>query len=177
MRKLFIPVSILMTAPSMATAQNTAEENSPLAKLYSCAAIQSNTDRLACFDANVAVIQGKEENREIVAIDAASVKKIKREAFGFSLPSLPKLGLPKAGQDDEETEDLTFPVKSVKKRGRAYTFHMENGQVWRQVNGRFNYIPKGDLTATIKKGSIGSYRISISNGKERVRGMGVKRVE
>lgn len=177
MRKFFITLSVILSSAGLANAQDAMLPESPLAKLYSCASIQSDTERLACFDANVAVIQVKEEKKEIVAIDAEAAKDIKREAFGFSLPSLPKLGLPSLGGDKDAPEVLTFPVKSVKKRGRSYTFHMENGQVWRQVSGRFNYIPKGDLTATIKQGSIGSYRISISNGKERVRGMGVRRVE
>jgi len=54
---------------------------------------------------------------------------------------------------------------------------MDNGQVWREVSGRLNYVPRGDLTARIKKGAMGSYRLSLSNGKERVRGLGVRRVE
>ncbi|MGJ8563585.1 MAG: hypothetical protein ACSHXY_08530 [Alphaproteobacteria bacterium] len=150
---------------------------SPLGILYECALISGDTERLACFDSNVAALQVKEEKKEIVALDAASAKTIKREAFGFSLPSLPKLGLPSLSSSDDAPDALTFDVKSVKKKGRNYVFYMKNGQVWEQANGTFNYIPKGDLKATIKSGSIGSFRMSLSNGKERVRGMGVRRVE
>jgi hypothetical protein len=177
MRRLIITLSALLGFSALAAAQDKPAAGSPLSKLYECASIQSDTARLACFDTNVAVIQVKEEKKEIVAIDAESAKTFKREAFGFSLPSLPKLGLPNLGGDKDSPEALTLAVKSVKKRGRNYVFHMENGQVWQQINGRFNYLPKGDLTATIKSGAIGSYRISVSNGKERVRGMGVRRVE
>ena len=162
---------------NLAAAQDVPTE-SPLNMLYQCAEITDNTERLACFDNNVASLQGKEKRKEIVAIDAEAAKKIKREAFGFSLPSLPKLGLPSfGGSGDDGPEALTLKVKSVRKVGRIYEFRMENGQVWRQASGRFNYIPKGDLVATIKSASVGSYLMSLSNGKERVRGMGVKRTE
>lgn len=175
---VFVGLFFVFAAPAFAKDNVAADPASPLGKLYECAKITIDTDRLACFDSNVATLQVKEEKKEIVALDAASAKKIKREAFGFSLPSLPKLGLPSLGGGDSDGPDvLTFPVKSVKKQGRSYVFYMENGQVWRQVNGKFNYIPKGDLTATIKSGAIGSFRMNLSNGKERVRGMGVRRIE
>lgn len=161
-----------------AYAQTKEAGQSPLAVLYECAALTDDAARLACYDSKVANLQVKEERKEIVAIDADAARTIKREAFGFSLPSLPKLGLPSIGGSDDSGPDvLTFPVDSVRKQGRDYVFYMENGQVWRQSGGRLNYIPKGDLTATIKSGAIGSYMLSLSNGKERVRGMRVKRVE
>lgn len=177
-RIIFIFTFILIGSSwAFAWASDTPTLNSPLTTLYECAAIENDTDRLACFDSNVASLQVKEEKKEIVALDAESAKMIKREAFGFSLPSLPKLGLPMLGGDDDGPEVLTFPIKSVRKHGREYVFTMENGQVWKQSSGRFNYIPKGDLTATIKSGAVGSFKMSVSNGKERVRGMGVRRVE
>lgn len=179
-RLLFMSVSCLTYAglSTVHAQEQTGVSKSPLTNIYKCAAITEDTARLACFDEQVASLQVKEEKKEIVAIDADSAKKIKREAFGFSLPSLPKLGLPSLGGGGDEGPDvLQFSVRSVSKRGGSYVFHMDNGQVWRQAGGRFNYIPKGDLTATIKSGAIGSYMISLDNGKERVRGMRVKRIE
>ncbi len=175
MRALLITL-LTLSFSGLAAAQ-TVPANSPLAKLYECAEITEDAARLTCFDSNVASLQVKEEKKEIVAIDAEAAKTIKREAFGFSLPSLPKLGLPSFGGGDDGPEALNLKVKSVKKVGRTYEFRMENGQVWRQASGRFNYIPKGDLVATIKSASAGSFLMSLSNGKERVRGMGVRRTE
>lgn len=179
-RILLILSSLMLTWAGSAAAQDASiiRADSPLAALYACSSIADNTQRLACFDTNVASIQVKEGKKEIVTIDAAAAKSIKKEAFGFSLPSLPKLGLPSfSGDNADGPDELTFNVKSVRKQGRDYVFVMDNGQVWRQANGNFNYIPKGDLTATINAGAIGSFRMSLSNGKERVRGMGVRRVE
>lgn len=150
---------------------------SPLTTLYDCSAIPEDTNRLNCYDEATASLRIAEQKKEIVAIDAQSAKKLKKEAFGFNLPSLPKLGLPSFGGDDDKPEALVAAVKSVRQGGGGYLFILENGQIWQQSTGSFNYMPKGDLTATIKPASMGSFKISINNGKTTVRGMRVRRVE
>jgi hypothetical protein len=172
---LILPLAISSTSAAQIPASET-KTDSPLASVYACKTIADPTQRLACYDASVAVLGEREAKKEIVAIDAKTAKTFKREAFGFSLPSLPKLGLPSLG-DSEKDDVLEFPVKSVSKTRAGIVITMENGQVWKGVNGRLNYIPKGDLTARISRGAVGSYRLSITNGKERVRGLGVRRVE
>lgn len=170
---LFAALACLIYAPT--TAAQTSD--SPLSSIYLCKAETDPITRLACYDAAVGVLAQKEANEEIVAIDAVAAKEIQREAFGFSLPSLPKLGLPKFGGDTKKDDVVELKVRSVSKSRDGIIITMENGQVWRGVNGRLNYIPKGDLTARIKSASMGSYRLSLSNGKERVRGLGVRRIE
>ncbi len=181
MRFLFI-IAFIMTFATILLGSTKALANpvatSALNTLYGCVEITNDIERLACLDRNLAELRSKEENKEIITIDAKTAKSIQREAFGFSLPTLPKLGLPSFGDDNNKGSDvLTLNVKSVDKRGSKYVFHMENGQIWQQTGGRFNYIPRGDLAATIKSGALGSYKISLSNGNERVRGMKVKRTE
>lgn len=175
--------AVALSLPVAAAAQDRAPETtfSPLSGVYACKVITSETDRLACYDAAVGLLQEKEEKKEFVAIDSAAAKTLKREAFGFTLPSLPKLGLfsnkdgAKKAEKDDNTVDLA--VKSVSKRHSGIIIVMENGQIWRGTGGRLNYIPNGDLTARISRGAIGSYKLSLSNGKDRVRGLNVKRVE
>ena len=171
---LFAVLTALITTPQ-ANAQSA--PTSPLASVYACKGISEPAARLACFDTTVETLSQREAKKEIVAIDSTTAKTFKREAFGFSLPSLPKLGLPSLGDSDDDDDVLEFPVRSVSKTKRGIVITMENGQVWRGVNGRLNYVPKGDLTARISKGAVGSFRLSLSNGKERVRGLGVRRVE
>ena len=153
----------------------------PLSSLYKCAKIIDGSERLACFDSSVAKLHTAEQNKEVVAIDAKAAKKIKREAFGFNLPSLSKIGLPSIGLPKivggTDVESLVVDVKSVRKSGRGYVITMENGQIWKEVGGRLNYIPKGDLKATIKPKCMGSFMLSLNNGKTTVRGLRVRRVE
>jgi len=155
--------------------------DSPLSVLYACADISDPEKRLSCFDNSVAKLRTAEQNKEVVAIDAKVARKIKREAFGFNLPSLskvglPKIALPKRGEKDD-TDMLVADVKSIRKVGHKYRITLKNGQIWQQVGGRLNYVPKGDLKATIKPKSMGSFVLSISNGKSTVRGLRVRRVE
>ena len=147
---------------------------SPLKGLYACADITDNMARLACYDQVAGKLETAEENKELVAIDAKAAKKIKREAFGFNIPSLPKLGLPRIGSG-EKIDALVAEVESVKKVRRKYVITLKNGQVWTETGGYLNYVPKGDLTATIKSKSMGSFMISLSNGKSTTRGLRVSR--
>ncbi len=154
---------------------------SPLSVLYTCSEISDPVKRLACFDRSVAGLRTAEQNKEVVAIDAKVARKIKREAFGFNLPSLSKIGLPKIalpslGKKDE-ADMLVADVQSVRKSGRKYVITLKNGQVWRQVGGRLTYVPKGDLKATIKPKSVGSFVLSLNNGKTTVRGLRVRRIQ
>lgn len=149
---------------------------SPLETLYACSTITDSEERLTCYDTRVAALHVAEDKKEIIAIDATVAKKIKKEAFGFNLPSLPKLGLPSFG-GDTPIEALSFKVKSIRRPARAYIITLENGQVWRESGGHLNYVPKGDLTAIIKAKSMGSFTLGLNNGKTTVRGLKVQRVK
>lgn len=176
---LILPFSGILAAAKDKPSADDAK--SPLTALYDCSAISGDAGRLACFDRVAASLKIAEEKKEIVAIDAQSAKKLKKEAFGFNLPSLPKLGLPSFGGDKDKPEPLVAAVKSVtggrgQNAGRR-TVTLENGQVWVQSSGSLNYVPKGDLTATITPASMGSFKISLNNGKTTVRGMRVRRIQ
>ncbi len=176
---IFIAIAISTATPALAKTSNhddVLNAKSPLTSLYSCTKITDPTERLACYDKKVSSLKIAEDKKEIVAIDANVARKIKREAFGFNLPSMPKLGLPKIGTQSKQDE-LVVKVKSIRKRARKYIIILENGQVWQESGGHINYIPKGELTATIKPKSMGSYLLSLNNGKTTVRGLRIKRIE
>lgn len=170
----------LLNAPAFAADDSKEVNKSPLSTLYECAGISDSDKRLACFDTSVANLRSAEEKKEIVAIDAKAARKMKKEAFGFNLPSLSKLGLPKIslpGGGEDRVDELVADVKSIRKSGRVLIITLENGQIWKQVGGRLNYVPKGDLKATIKPKAMGSFMLSLNNGKTTVRGLRVRRVE
>jgi len=162
------------STPSLA-----AEQVSPLSAIYACTSISDATDRLACFDKNVPVLKVKEDKKEIIAIDAEGVKAIERDSFGFSLPSLPKLGLFTPDSKNPEKGAKFFKVKSMSKHRNGVTLTMENGHIWRQINGDLGYIPKGELTAKIKPASLNTFFISLKNekGQSGRKGARFKRVE
>ena len=45
-------------------------------------------DRLACFDAAAARLDEAEKKGDIVVVDRRQAQEVRRQAFGFTLPSL-----------------------------------------------------------------------------------------
>lgn len=159
-------------------------QTSPLNTIYTCASITNNTDRLACFDKHVPILQVKEEKKEIITLDAKAVKKIESDSYGFSQPSIPTLGTSKLGTSKQDTKKSKkaiqiYAVKSVSPSRKGVTVVMKNGQVWKQINGEIGNIPKGPLTAKIKPASVGTYFISLKNekGNGSRKGARFKRIE
>jgi len=162
---------------------------SPLMTLYECANITVDSERLACFDSKVSNIRKLEENKEFIAIDKATAKSLKKESFGFNLPSIPKLGkLFKSENKSGENSEANFSEDSdrvslilTKANQYAYQkmrFYFDNGQVWDQVNSESVRIPKGKdgkpNIAKIRKAAFGSYLMTISGNNRSIR---VRRVE
>jgi len=82
-----------------------------LDNLIACQAIQSDSDRLTCFDKNVRNFSIATEKGEIVTIEKETVREIERDSFGFNLPSVPKLsglfGLSKKNDGDTRSKEAT----------------------------------------------------------------------
>lgn len=163
---------------------------SPLEPIYACANKTDPTERLACFDAAVATIRAKEAKSEIVTFDKQRVEKVRREAFGFSLPSLPKLGFPafggapKAeGKDqsvaaaavEEVIEEQSFTVVSTRESAGRVVITLENGQIWRLTEaGELNAPKRPPYKVNIRTAAMGSFILTVEG---RNKGYRVRRVE
>jgi hypothetical protein len=163
---------------------------SPLEPIYACANKPDPTERLACFDAAVATIRAKEAKSEIVTFDKQRVEKVRREAFGFSLPSLPKLGFPafgggpKADSKDqsvaksaveEDIEEQSFTVVSTREAAGRVLLTLENGQVWRLTEaGELNAPSRPPFKVKIRTAAMGSFILKVEG---RNKGYRVRRVE
>lgn len=158
--------------------QGNSASTTALAPLYACAQIQDAKERLACFDSVVGTIKAKEASQELVTFDAPKVREMRREAFGFNLPSLPKLGLPKLGRDstkEDEIERQTMQLERLGRSGGNTTFVMSNGQVWSNVENTEVILPgRLPLGVSIRSASFGSYILSIEG---RNRGYSVRRIQ
>ncbi|MFN7605910.1 MAG: hypothetical protein ACK5RU_08335, partial [Hyphomonadaceae bacterium] len=150
---------------------------SPLEPIYACANKTDPTERLACFDAAVATIRAKEAKSEIVTFDKQRVEKVRREAFGFSLPSLPKLGFPafggapKAEGKDQsvaaaavetDIEEQSFTVASTRESAGRVVLTLENGQVWRLTEaGELNAPSRPPYKVKIRTAAMGSFILTV----------------
>ncbi len=139
--------------------------NSPLAKIYACAEIADPAARLACFDGEVGALQRQERAGEIAAVDAATVKELERESFGFSLPNLAAL-LPQ--RDEQSPARLSTTIERVIDGDRP-AFVMTNGQIWRAIEPARNRHARAGATVEIRKASFGSFLMSVEGGGAAVR--------
>jgi hypothetical protein len=159
----------------------------PLGRVYACADITEEAQRLACFDAAVAALRAADDQGDFVSADRTQVEILEREAFGFSLPSLPRLfsrdgggaGTERAGLAGDDpgaagVDSITAAVADLATRpdGRL-VFTLANGQVWAQVApDRMGFVREGD-EVTIRRASLGSFFLSPPTG----RGARVRREE
>ena len=152
---------------------------SPLNAIYSCTPIKDSLERLACFDKHVSALKFKEEKKEIITITAKQAKAVERDSFGFSLPSLPKLGLINSNTDKSKKSAQTFKVETLTNNRNRIILKMENGQIWQKSSSDAVYIPKGNLTAQIKPAAFGSFFVSLTNdkGQSSSKGIRVKRIK
>lgn len=173
MRALCISLVLMAALAGNAIAQQApAEAQTPeaLNKVYACAAVAGAEARLACFDAAVAAMRSAEAQGEFAAVDANRVRQIERESFGFSLPSLPRLGLLGRGRA-ADTAALAEPPSTQTMRiartsrfdGRD-SFVMDNGQVWVLIEAKENRHARQGAEVTIRKAALGSYLLSVEAG-------------
>jgi hypothetical protein len=151
------------------------KSESPLAPIYACTEKLESSERLACFDAAVAGIQAKEAKSEIVTFDQQRVQKVRREAFGFSLPSLPRLGFPAFSAPVEkngsgktsatsaaEIEEQVFVVSAYRQVGGNIILTLENGQTWQLSEAdTFNSPSKTPFNVKIRTAALGSFILTV----------------
>lgn len=181
MRAVCISLVLACSLAGTAAAQPAPSPQSPeaLAKVYACANITESEARLACFDAAVSGLRTAENTGEFAAVDANRVREIQRESFGFTLPSLPRLGLPGTRRADGTVVDEAPATQAMKitRIGRLdgnQTFVMDNGQVWAVVVTQENRNARPGATVTVRKASLGSYLLSAEGGGPALR---VRRVQ
>lgn len=141
--------------------------------IYDCAAISDDTARLNCYDAAVGILKSAEEAGEITTVSRSDVEKVQRESFGFSIPSLPKLALPKLGAGKDKVDDngqlaaVNFAVASIRRDPyKKIILTLENGQIWRQTDSNTVSFSRrrGVKEATIKRAAMGSFKIKLDGG-------------
>ena len=166
------PLALLLAAGLVAL-PGLAEDVST-ADVYACKEIASDTERLACYDAAVGRLKAAEDAGEVKTFTRKEVEEVKRDSFGFSIPSLPKLAF--GGKDDQgkdksdELKEVTFAIKSVKaekdlvhRDKDRLRITLENGQVWVQTDDK-SVRARSQKEARIYQASFGSYKMKLDGG-------------
>jgi hypothetical protein len=131
-----------------------------LEALSACRAVSDPAARLACYDSAAGRLDEAEKTGEIVVVDRKQAGEVRRQAFGFALPSL-------ALFDKAEGTEKLDRVESVLKEARQgadgkWILKLENGAVWRQTDTEsLVREPRPGSRVAIKSAALGSYLMSI----------------
>ena len=129
-------------------------------RVSDCRKLTDNTARLACYDEAAASLEQAEAKGDIVVVDREQARKVRRQAFGFTLPSLAMF---EKGEKQEEIDTMTGKVAATRQNaGHRWVVKLEDGATWVQVDATELFSdPKVGDPVRIKKGLLGSYMMMI----------------
>ena len=132
-----------------------------LDQLAACRAMTDPAQRLACYDTAAAALDSAERSGDVVVLDRTQVQEARRGLFGFSVPSLSMFGGAREGEE-EEVDNVSYVVRSAREvRDGEWLFVMEDGSVWRQIDGRMWGRPRAGQPAVVRRASLGSFLMNV----------------
>ncbi len=182
--------SIAFVTPALAQEEPQAGS---FAQLLKCRPLTDIAKKAACYDAAMDSIQKGAQGGKVSIVTETQINNLERDAFGFNLPSLPKLRLGRphtspgkntlsSAQTDKDSKILkkgksgevlrvAYMVSRVSTLPNGHKkIYLNNGQVWEQVGSdapRFRGSPP--YSVRIKKAALGSYLLTVAGSKRTVR--------
>jgi hypothetical protein len=163
---------LLAVSPSLALAAPPAPKAGQadvVKALSACRAITDSTERLACFDKTAASLDQAQASGEVIVVDRAQVRQIKRQAFGFTMPSLAIFDLgghkdkDKVRDKDAGDESITAIATSAHQTADGkWIIALDDGSVWRQIDSDTVAIdPRPGSKIHIRRASLGSFLMNV----------------
>jgi hypothetical protein len=150
----------LFVATSATAADKAGPPPAAVQAAMDCRRVTDDAARLACYDKAVDTLGQALAQGQVVAVDHAQVQAVRRQAFGFMLPTL---NLFDHSGKPEEISEVELAVQSARRMSDGkWLLELEGGQIWRQIDtGEFSRDPKPGSRAVIKKAMLGSYMMMI----------------
>ncbi len=145
-----------------------AAKNAPAVQaVIDCKAIADDARRLACYDTAVAAMASAEQSGDLVSLDRQQRQQVRRQAFGFTLPSLSMFDVGEKGEGVNKIDEVVASA-SQDAYGK-WTLRMQDGAVWRQIDDEMlSRRPKSGSNVVIQRGAIGSF-MAIVDGQPGIR--------
>ena len=140
-----------------------------LQKLVDCRKITDESQRLTCYDQVTVALDQAEAKGDIVVVDREQARKVRRQMFGFQVPSIT---LFERGETQEELENVAGEVDVARINGAGkWVIKLKDGAVWTQVDTKELFKdPKPGMPVKIRQASLGSFMMTIGTmGGFRVR--------
>jgi hypothetical protein len=125
-----------------------------------CRKIEDAAQRLACYDSAADALAKAQETGDLVTLDREQRRAARKQAFGFTLPSLAILDTGEKPEEMNRVEE-TLASASQDYEGR-WTFIMQDGAVWRQIDDEFlSRKPRAGSRVEIRRAMLGSFMLSV----------------
>lgn len=198
-RTPFALAAALLLAPAAQAQSPDGGDTAAVDAVLACRDLDGAEAKLACFERSSQALAAALESGRVVVIESPTSRSVDRESFGLSLESISGLGAMFGGGRDrsqanagpvEQIEDdgsvtvydssgrleeaRGVPVDRVAyDRVGNMMIYLSDGQVWRQTGSR-RISPVNDrdldgLTATVSRGALSSYFMTLSHSNRRFR--------
>jgi hypothetical protein len=139
-----------------------------LQALSDCRKIAEDAGRLACYDKTAGALDQAEAKGDVVVIDQNQAKAVRRQAFGFNLPTLHIFD--RTAKGGEGVDHLNLDIASVHHSVEGkWVFVATDGAVWRQTDSEELALdPHAGSKLLVKNGALGSYFCKV-DGQPQVR--------
>ena len=153
-----IAASLVLTGPaSSKPAEPHADRAAVLQALTDCRKITEDTARLACYDKAAGAFDQAESQGQVVVIDKEQVKAVRRQAFGFNLPTLRIFDRTTKNEEGMDRVDLEVANANHDPEGH-WVFTATNGAVWRQTDSQMiPNDPHAGSKLLVKSGVLGAF--------------------
>jgi hypothetical protein len=151
----------LFLAPAFVSAATPDSTTAPAVQaVVDCRKLADDTARLACYDKAADALGAAEANGDVVSLDRTQRAQVRKEAFGFALPSLTVLD---KGEKPEAVDRIDDVVASAGQTPDGkWVIRMQSGAVWRQIDDyELARRPKPGMPVVIKRASLGSYMANV----------------
>lgn len=153
---------ILVAASTAASARQATGPARPelLSGLVECRTLADSGQRLACYDRAAAALDSAERAGDVVVVDRAQVAAARRQAFGFSLPSLALFD--RGDRVEAITEIETTLTRGTQLGDGTWVFTLADGSSWRQIDtGRATFRNRPGQPVRVRMASMGSFMLTV----------------
>ncbi|WP_174300886.1 hypothetical protein [Caulobacter sp. S45] len=132
-----------------------------------CRKLTDRDARLDCYDKATDAFEQAQASGQVVVVDREQVRAVKRQAFGFNVPSL---NLFAHGPKEEQVDKVSVKLAGAHQNGDSrWVMVTDEDAVWTQIDGAdlFNP-PHAGSTVAIRKAMLGSYFCNV-DGQSAIR--------
>ncbi len=142
-----------------AKAPTPAERAAVVQAISDCRKVAEDAARLACYDKAAGAFEQAETKGDVVVVTREHVQQVRRQAFGFSMPSLDLFGGRGSARKEEGFDRLTLEVQGAHKdRDGRWVLEATDGVVWRQTDDQeFFKDPRAGSKLVITHGALSSF--------------------